>query len=89
MTFEQFITASNVIETIVDADTKANDLLKEALEYQRIANGFRDTENSDAVRCNGYYRDTMKRCANRIAYLTGLDKMVIHRVMAKVATERL
>lgn len=89
MTFEQFTTAANIIERLAVTDQKASDLINEALGYQRIANSFRDLENSEAQQFNGYYRDTMKRCAKRIEILTGLDKRTIHRVLAPLAISML
>ena len=89
MTFEQYITAANIIEVLVDTDAKASDLLNEALGYQRIANGFKDLENVEAQRFNGYYRDTMKRCTVRVMKLTGLARPVVTRALTTVATDRL
>lgn len=88
MTFEQYITAANIIEVLVDADEKASDLLNEALGYQRIANSFHDLENKEAQQFNGYYRDTMKRCTVRVMSLTGLARPVVVRTLTTIATDR-
>lgn len=89
MTFEQYITAANIIEHLVSTDKRANDLLSEALCYQRKANSFNDLENEEAQRFNGYYRDTMCRCANRLMALTGLEKPTVKRALITIATDRL
>ena len=89
MTFEQYITAANIIERLVVTDAKASDLLFEALGYQRKANSFNDLENAEAQQYNGYYRDTMRRCANRIVTLTGLDRIVVCRALATVVSDLL
>lgn len=89
MTFEQYITAANIIERLVIVDGKASELLNEAIGYQRRANSFHDLENSEAQQFNGYYCDTMKRCANRVMALTGFEKPVVHRALMTVVADRL
>lgn len=89
MTLEQYITAANILEVLVDSDSKAHELLSEAIAYQRIANSFHDLENEDAQRYNGYYRDNMRRCANRLMALTGLERPVVRRALITIATDRL
>ncbi len=89
MTFDQFIATANIIEHFVVTDEKASDLLNEALGYQRRANSFNDLENEEAKQFNGYYRDTMQRCANRVAHLTGVDKRTIHRVLVPFVIDML
>lgn len=89
MTLSQYITAANIIERLVIADEKAHALLMEALAYQRNANGFGDLENDTAKRFNGYYRDTMRRCSNRLVALTGLSRVVVDRALVTVAADML
>jgi len=89
MNLNEYLTAANILEVLVSQDSKASDLLNEALGYQRKANSFHDIENKEALQLNGYYRDTMRRCSKRLTALTGLDKAIVNRALLTIATDRL
>lgn len=89
MSLDQYLTAANIIETLVKTDEKANELLTEAIGYLNRANSYHDTENFEAQQFHGYYCDTMRRCSRRITALTGLDKMVIRRALVTVVEDTL
>lgn len=88
MTFDQFITVSNIIDNLVDTDRKSSELLAEAFGYQRNANALLKVDYEDAKHVNGYYRDTMDRLANRLVALTGFEKATVKRALVTIANDR-
>ena len=66
------------VANFIDGSQRAQDILNEAIGYQKRANALVQTDYDTAVWFNGLYKDTAKRLYNLVRFTLGSEDHATH-----------